>query len=446
MPVPPPPTTPDRAVQRRLRKDEVYERLLAAILDGTLQPGERLRDTDLQSWLGVSRTPIRLAVDRLAEMRLVEVRANSSTRVSPARPDRIPQTIEAMCGLWALAAHRAIARLDAAGTAEGSSRLQRAAAACRETSRAPAEAVTEMREALYFFSVHADNELLRQMVFKVGADLRFQLSLPGAGVDFGEYAPVFDELASAVQEGDGALADRVFDRARTHPRGGGMTPVPAGTGILASGELLSETVRRRLLSELFAGSLKPGERLHDDQLTAWLGVSRTPLRTALEQLAEVGLVEMRANRYTRVASPTISSHRAALDVYGALHGAVARRAVPELTTRDVEILVAASDRAVSLVSRRPAGCWGLPTLEAMGAVTAFLSRRCANPVLLAAADEIDLRLAFSFLALEIPIDHAAVARCARAVVAASRRGDAEFFVAAMHDFLSSCEGGVVRAD
>ncbi|AMM19570.1 hypothetical protein AX769_04710 [Frondihabitans sp. PAMC 28766] len=215
MPVPPP-TTPlaDPAVQRRLRKDEVFDQMLRAILDGTLHPGERLRDSDLQRWLGVSRTPIRLAIDRLAEMRLVEVRANSSTRVSPARPDRIPQTIEVMCGLWALAARRAIVRLEPALAADCAGRLRRAAAACRRPARTPVDAVEEMRDALYFFSVHAGNELLPQLVVKLGADLRFQLSLPGAGVDVGRFALTFDELAVAVEQGDGALAERVFDRVR----------------------------------------------------------------------------------------------------------------------------------------------------------------------------------------------------------------------------------------
>ncbi|AMM19569.1 hypothetical protein AX769_04705 [Frondihabitans sp. PAMC 28766] len=225
-----------------------------------------------------------------------------------------------------------------------------------------------------------------------------------------------------------------------------MTPVPAGTGILASGELLSETVKRRILGALFAGTLTPGERLHDEQLTAWLGVSRTPVRTALEQLTEVGLVEMRPNCFTRVASPTLASHRATLDVYGALHGAVARSAVPELEPGDIVNITAASDRAVTQVGRQAQTAWSLPSLEAMGAVTAFLSRRCANPVLLAAADEIDLRLAFSFLALEIPVDRVAVGRCSRGAVAAAEQRDPELFVETMHDFLSSCESGVVRAD
>ena len=53
--------------------DEVYARLGEAILDGSLAPGERLRDHDLAEWLGVSRTPVREALQRLERVGLVEV-------------------------------------------------------------------------------------------------------------------------------------------------------------------------------------------------------------------------------------------------------------------------------------------------------------------------------------------------------------------------------------
>ncbi|GAA5034651.1 GntR family transcriptional regulator [Microbacterium fluvii] len=61
--------------------DEVYERIAAAILDGTLPPGQRLRDHDLASMLGVSRTPVREALQRLARSGLVEVAPHRYTRV-----------------------------------------------------------------------------------------------------------------------------------------------------------------------------------------------------------------------------------------------------------------------------------------------------------------------------------------------------------------------------
>ena len=56
---------------RPLLRDEVYERLRDAIVDGTLAPDEQLRDTELATWLGVSRTPVREALLELGRSGLV---------------------------------------------------------------------------------------------------------------------------------------------------------------------------------------------------------------------------------------------------------------------------------------------------------------------------------------------------------------------------------------
>lgn len=72
------PLAPDRAVLG----DEVYAILGAAIRDGRLAPGQRLRDVEVAEALGVSRTPVREALQRLARIGLVEVSANRYTRVS----------------------------------------------------------------------------------------------------------------------------------------------------------------------------------------------------------------------------------------------------------------------------------------------------------------------------------------------------------------------------
>jgi DNA-binding GntR family transcriptional regulator len=69
-------------LDRRLLRDDVYGRLRDAIVDGSLAPGEQLRDGDLAAWLGVSRTPVREALLRLADAGLVVARPGRSTTVS----------------------------------------------------------------------------------------------------------------------------------------------------------------------------------------------------------------------------------------------------------------------------------------------------------------------------------------------------------------------------
>jgi len=69
--------------KRSLLRDNVYESLRDAIVDGTLAPGERLKDPQLEEWLGVSRTPIREALLRLERAGLVITQPGKATTVAP---------------------------------------------------------------------------------------------------------------------------------------------------------------------------------------------------------------------------------------------------------------------------------------------------------------------------------------------------------------------------
>jgi len=96
-------------------------------------------------------------------------------------------------------------------------------------------------------------------------------------------------------------------------------PVPEPSKTATPRTLLRDVVYDRMVDAIKGGTLEPGERLNDEQLTAWLGVSRTPVREAIVRLESEGLVEMAANRYTRVASLSGSAHDEAAELLGALH-------------------------------------------------------------------------------------------------------------------------------
>ena len=53
---------------------------------------------------------------------------------------------------------------------------------------------------------------------------------------------------------------------------------------------LEGKVYSQLEEEILSGALKPGEILREQALSEKLGVSRTPIRSALHRLAEEGLV------------------------------------------------------------------------------------------------------------------------------------------------------------
>ena len=104
---------PTDHVARISLSEEAYVRIEAAIMDGTLEPGERLRDADLVEWLGISRTPIRHALDRLAEQGLVEMERNRFTRVAQFDIRGVLDSVQVAGDLWAGAALRGLPLWDA---------------------------------------------------------------------------------------------------------------------------------------------------------------------------------------------------------------------------------------------------------------------------------------------------------------------------------------------
>lgn len=67
---------------RALLRDDVYIRIRDAIVSSAFLPGEQLRDHEIANWLGVSRTPVREALLRLAQAGLVISAPGKSTIVA----------------------------------------------------------------------------------------------------------------------------------------------------------------------------------------------------------------------------------------------------------------------------------------------------------------------------------------------------------------------------
>ena len=65
-----------------LLRDQAYVALAGAIVSGELLPGEPIRDGELAERLGLSRTPVREALTRLADEGLVVTKPNAFTRVA----------------------------------------------------------------------------------------------------------------------------------------------------------------------------------------------------------------------------------------------------------------------------------------------------------------------------------------------------------------------------
>ena len=88
------------------------------------------------------------------------------------------------------------------------------------------------------------------------------------------------------------------------------------------------TVFEQILAAVHEGTLLPGERISDAELAAQFGVSRTPVREALQRLREIGIIEASPSRFTRVAMVTPEQTAQAFVVWLALYRAVIEEVVP----------------------------------------------------------------------------------------------------------------------
>ena len=102
------------AIERVLLRDDVYGRLRNAIVDGTFAPGEQLRDAELATWLGVSRTPVREALLRLAEAGLVVARPGRSTTVSSIDLRAVRDARDVVAAMHEVAVREAVTSLTTA--------------------------------------------------------------------------------------------------------------------------------------------------------------------------------------------------------------------------------------------------------------------------------------------------------------------------------------------
>lgn len=94
--------------KRSLLRDDVYQSIRDAIVNGTLAPGERLKDPELEAWLGVSRTPIREALLRLERAGLIIAAPGRATIVAPLDAGSTVNAQQVVAAMHELAARLAV--------------------------------------------------------------------------------------------------------------------------------------------------------------------------------------------------------------------------------------------------------------------------------------------------------------------------------------------------
>jgi DNA-binding GntR family transcriptional regulator len=103
----------------------------------------------------------------------------------------------------------------------------------------------------------------------------------------------------------------------------------------------SATLREEIEEMIAVGTLKPGQHLDETELAARFGVSRTPIRETLIQLASMGLVVIRPRRGAIVAELGPQQLVEMFEVMSELEATCGRLAARRMTAEEQKALLAA---------------------------------------------------------------------------------------------------------
>ncbi|WP_263703990.1 GntR family transcriptional regulator [Bacillus thuringiensis] len=97
-------------------------------------------------------------------------------------------------------------------------------------------------------------------------------------------------------------------------------------------------VLKQLQDWIIEGVLKPDEKINDGELAEALGVSRTPVREALQILELSGLVEMVPGQKTKIAPIQLDDIPIIYETMAGLHSIIGKQALQHTTETDLKLL------------------------------------------------------------------------------------------------------------
>jgi DNA-binding GntR family transcriptional regulator len=137
---------------------------------------------------------------------------------------------------------------------------------------------------------------------------------------------------------------------------------------------IADQVYEVLRDRIVHGELEAGSRLHQANISAELGVSRTPVREALARLTAEGLVQLLPNRGARVAEVSLDDMRTSYEARLGVEPLAARFAAERRRPEDLDRIRAALAQQTQANSARE-------IYEAMRAFHLTLVEAAHNPTL-----------------------------------------------------------------
>ncbi|MFB7289260.1 GntR family transcriptional regulator [Actinacidiphila glaucinigra] len=161
---------------------------------------------------------------------------------------------------------------------------------------------------------------------------------------------------------------------------------------------LRQAVYEALIELIINGTLRPGQHLVEAELADHLGVSRQPVREALQRLQTDGWVDLRPAQGAFVHSPTQEEATQLLSVRAVLETHSAHGAALHATDTDVARLWELQDAGITALAADDAR--GI--VEANAALHGFITELSRNQVLAELILQVDRRVRWYYMPIARP--------------------------------------------
>ncbi|MEU9206960.1 GntR family transcriptional regulator [Streptomyces sp. NPDC048415] len=176
------------------------------------------------------------------------------------------------------------------------------------------------------------------------------------------------------------------------------TPTVAARGPIIRPAPLRQAVYDALTEMIINGSLKPGQHLVEAELAENLGVSRQPIREALQRLHTAGWVDLRPAQGAFVHSPTAEECAQLLSVRAVLETHSARGAAQHATPHDVARLWQLQHTGLTALAAGDARA----IVEANAALHGHITHLSRNTVLAELIPQVDRRVRWYYMPIARP--------------------------------------------
>lgn len=172
-----------------------------------------------------------------------------------------------------------------------------------------------------------------------------------------------------------------------------------------SHRLLSEVAYERIKESIRTAELEPGQPLSEKKLSVLLGISRTPIRQAIQQLAREGLVQIIPGRAVTVASPSVQEVMNSVRVRAILEPELVRLAAVSISSEGLDTLKATILEMEQAIEKEDRVAWA----EADSRFHDILSTYCTNKLL--GEIVLQVRTRISYLSITDQTDHGRMLAC-----------------------------------